>query len=123
MASRKTSPLSPKAGQRGQQLQTPGGAATGEQYCGLTSPTGLTQCGPAPAKVAGAGPWAHPVPPHSGLVRGQTEESMEEVHPRRCAPYLTHKEEDCRHDCCKEPEFGSIPAEVGQCQHGCGARG
>ncbi|XP_074738711.1 NADPH oxidase 1 isoform X1 [Strix uralensis] len=47
----------------------------------------------------------------AGLVRGQTEESMEEVHPRRCAQYLTQKEEDCSHDCCKHPEFGSIPAE------------
>ncbi|XP_042663308.1 NADPH oxidase 1 isoform X2 [Tyto alba] len=45
------------------------------------------------------------------LVRGQTEESMEEVHPHRCAPYLPQKDEDCSHDCCKEPEFGSIPAE------------
>uniref|UniRef100_A0A8D0ERZ7 NADPH oxidase 1 n=1 Tax=Strix occidentalis caurina TaxID=311401 RepID=A0A8D0ERZ7_STROC len=49
----------------------------------------------------------------AGLVRGQTEESMEEVHPRRCAQYLTQKEEDCSHDCCKHPEFGSIPAEPG----------
>ncbi|XP_054244594.1 NADPH oxidase 1 isoform X3 [Indicator indicator] len=47
----------------------------------------------------------------AGLVRGQTEESMEEVHPHRCARYLTQKEDDCWHDCCKDPEFGSIPAE------------
>ncbi|XP_025938508.1 NADPH oxidase 1, partial [Apteryx rowi] len=45
----------------------------------------------------------------AGLVRGQTEESMEEAHPRHCAQYLTDK--DCRHRCCKETEFGSIPAE------------
>ncbi|XP_064933553.1 NADPH oxidase 1 isoform X1 [Columba livia] len=50
----------------------------------------------------------------AGLVRGQTDESMEEVHPHRCARYLTQKEENCWHNCCKEPEFGSIPAEVGQ---------
>uniref|UniRef100_A0A8C8A7Q0 NADPH oxidase 1 n=1 Tax=Otus sunia TaxID=257818 RepID=A0A8C8A7Q0_9STRI len=49
----------------------------------------------------------------AGLVRGQTEESMEEVHPHRCAQYLTQKEEDCSHNCCKHPEFGSIPAEPG----------
>ncbi|XP_049683544.1 NADPH oxidase 1 isoform X2 [Accipiter gentilis] len=47
----------------------------------------------------------------AGLVRGQTEESMEEVHPHRCAQYLTRKDEDCSHNCCKDPEFGSIPAE------------
>uniref|UniRef100_A0A663MLX8 NADPH oxidase 1 n=1 Tax=Athene cunicularia TaxID=194338 RepID=A0A663MLX8_ATHCN len=54
----------------------------------------------------------------AGLVRGQTEESMEKVHPHRCAQYLTQKEEDCSHDCCKHPEFGSIPAEVGQRRDG-----
>ncbi|XP_071669675.1 NADPH oxidase 1 isoform X2 [Patagioenas fasciata] len=47
----------------------------------------------------------------AGLVRGQTDESVEEVHPHRCARYLTQKEENCWHNCCKEPEFGSIPAE------------
>ncbi|NXI38156.1 NOX1 oxidase, partial [Galbula dea] len=48
----------------------------------------------------------------AGLVRGQTEKSMEEVHPHRCARYLTQKkDEGCWHDCCKDPEFGSIPAE------------
>lgn len=82
-------------------------------FPGLASPTGLTQHGSAPAGGTGAGPWAHPSPPRSGLVRGQTEESMEEVHPHRCAQYLTRKDEDCSHNCCKDPEFGSIPAEVG----------
>ncbi|XP_066861282.1 NADPH oxidase 1 isoform X1 [Anser cygnoides] len=47
----------------------------------------------------------------AGLVRGQTEASMEEVHPRRCAEYLVHNHKDCRHECCKNPEFSSIPAE------------
>ncbi|XP_040428855.1 NADPH oxidase 1 isoform X2 [Cygnus olor] len=47
----------------------------------------------------------------AGLVRGQTEDSMEEVHPRRCAEYLVHNHEECRHECCKNPEFSSIPAE------------
>ncbi|NWZ19645.1 NOX1 oxidase, partial [Asarcornis scutulata] len=47
----------------------------------------------------------------AGLVRGQTEDSMEEVHPRRCAEYLVQKHEECRHVCCKNPEFSSIPAE------------
>ncbi|XP_008945240.1 PREDICTED: NADPH oxidase 1-like, partial [Merops nubicus] len=42
---------------------------------------------------------------------GQTEDSMEEVPPRRCARYLTQQDGDCWHDCCKDPEFGSIPAE------------
>uniref|UniRef100_A0A669PHJ5 NADPH oxidase 1 n=1 Tax=Phasianus colchicus TaxID=9054 RepID=A0A669PHJ5_PHACC len=49
----------------------------------------------------------------AGLVRGQTEESMKEVHPQRCAEFLVHKPKECRQECCKEPEFGSIPAEVG----------
>lgn len=53
------------------------------------------------------------LPPCSGLVRGQTEESMKEVHPQSCAEFLVNKSKDCRHKCCKEPEFGSIPAEVG----------
>lgn len=53
------------------------------------------------------------LPPCSGLVRGQTEESMKEVHPQRCAEFLVHKPKECRQECCKEPEFGSIPAEVG----------
>lgn len=53
------------------------------------------------------------LPPCSGLVRGQTEESMKEVHPQRCAEFLVHKPNECRQECCKEPEFGSIPAEVG----------
>ncbi|XP_061862452.1 NADPH oxidase 1 isoform X1 [Colius striatus] len=47
----------------------------------------------------------------AGLVRGQTEESIEEVPPQRCVSYVTYKDEDCRHECCKDPEFGSIPAE------------
>ncbi|XP_033919621.1 NADPH oxidase 1 isoform X2 [Melopsittacus undulatus] len=47
----------------------------------------------------------------AGLVRGQTEESIKEVHPHHCAEYLTHKDENCNHACCKNPEFGSIPAE------------
>ncbi|XP_057252643.1 NADPH oxidase 1 isoform X1 [Pezoporus wallicus] len=47
----------------------------------------------------------------AGLVRGQTEESIKEVHPHHCAQYLTHKDKHCNHDCCKDPEFGSIPAE------------
>ncbi|XP_019473699.1 NADPH oxidase 1 isoform X1 [Meleagris gallopavo] len=47
----------------------------------------------------------------AGLVRGQTEESMKEVHPQRCAEFLVHKPKECRQECCKEPEFGSIPAE------------
>ncbi|XP_074962824.1 NADPH oxidase 1 isoform X3 [Phalacrocorax aristotelis] len=47
----------------------------------------------------------------AGLVRGQTEESMKEVPPHHCADYLTDKDKDCSHDCCKDPEFGSIPAE------------
>ncbi|XP_035180835.1 NADPH oxidase 1 isoform X2 [Oxyura jamaicensis] len=46
-----------------------------------------------------------------GLVRGQTEDSMEEVHPQRCAEYLVHNHKECRHECCKNPEFSSIPAE------------
>lgn len=62
---------------------------------------------------AEAGPWAHPSPPCSGLVRGQTEQSMAEVHPYRCADYLTKRNQNCTHSCCKDPEFGSIPAEVG----------
>nr|FAA00332.1 TPA: predicted NADPH oxidase-1 [Gallus gallus] len=49
----------------------------------------------------------------AGLVRGQTEESMKEVHPQSCAEFLVNKSKECRHQCCKEPEFGSIPAEVG----------
>ncbi|XP_065585545.1 NADPH oxidase 1 isoform X1 [Cyrtonyx montezumae] len=47
----------------------------------------------------------------AGLVRGQTEESMKEVHPQRCAEFLVHKPKECREGCCKDPEFGSIPAE------------
>ncbi|XP_021261995.1 NADPH oxidase 1 isoform X2 [Numida meleagris] len=47
----------------------------------------------------------------AGLVRGQTEESMEEVHPQRCAEFLVQKPKECKEECCKEPEFGSIPAE------------
>ncbi|XP_040554762.1 NADPH oxidase 1 isoform X1 [Gallus gallus] len=47
----------------------------------------------------------------AGLVRGQTEESMKEVHPQSCAEFLVNKSKECRHKCCKEPEFGSIPAE------------
>uniref|UniRef100_A0A8C0ENX6 NADPH oxidase 1 n=1 Tax=Bubo bubo TaxID=30461 RepID=A0A8C0ENX6_BUBBB len=54
------------------------------------------------------------------VIHGRTEGYMEEVHPRRCAQYLMQKEEDCSHDCCKHPEFGSIPAEVGQQRDGCG---
>uniref|UniRef100_A0A8C3NRP0 FAD-binding FR-type domain-containing protein n=1 Tax=Cyanoderma ruficeps TaxID=181631 RepID=A0A8C3NRP0_9PASS len=50
----------------------------------------------------------------AGLVRGQTEQSMAEVHPYRCAEYLTQRDQNCTHGCCKDPEFGSIPAEVGQ---------
>ncbi|XP_030305068.1 NADPH oxidase 1 isoform X2 [Calypte anna] len=46
-----------------------------------------------------------------GLVRGQTEKSMAEVHPHRCALNLTQRDQNCSHDCCKDPEFGSIPAE------------
>uniref|UniRef100_U3IFZ3 FAD-binding FR-type domain-containing protein n=1 Tax=Anas platyrhynchos platyrhynchos TaxID=8840 RepID=U3IFZ3_ANAPP len=59
----------------------------------------------------------------AGLVRGQTEDSMEEVHPRHCAEYLVEKHEECRHVCCKNPEFSSIPAEVGQRWDGVGAVG
>uniref|UniRef100_A0A8B9V3Y7 NADPH oxidase 1 n=1 Tax=Anas zonorhyncha TaxID=75864 RepID=A0A8B9V3Y7_9AVES len=59
----------------------------------------------------------------AGLVRGQTEDSMEEVHPRHCAEYLVEKHEECRHVCCKNPEFSSIPAEVGQQRDGVGAVG
>uniref|UniRef100_A0A8D2PST5 NADPH oxidase 1 n=1 Tax=Zosterops lateralis melanops TaxID=1220523 RepID=A0A8D2PST5_ZOSLA len=47
----------------------------------------------------------------AGLVRGQTEQSMAEVHPYQCAEYLTKRDQNCTHDCCKDPEFGSIPAE------------
>ncbi|XP_059715529.1 NADPH oxidase 1 isoform X2 [Haemorhous mexicanus] len=47
----------------------------------------------------------------AGLVRGQTEQSMAEVHPYHCAEYLTQREQNCTHRCCKDPEFGSIPAE------------
>lgn len=47
---------------------------------------------------------------------------MEEVHPHRCAQYLTKQDENCSHDCCKAPEFGSIPAEVGQQRDSCGGR-
>uniref|UniRef100_A0A8C2U082 NADPH oxidase 1 n=1 Tax=Coturnix japonica TaxID=93934 RepID=A0A8C2U082_COTJA len=47
----------------------------------------------------------------AGLVRGQTEESMKEVHPDHCATFLLQKPKECRQKCCKEPEFGSIPAE------------
>ncbi|XP_009995469.1 PREDICTED: NADPH oxidase 1 isoform X3 [Chaetura pelagica] len=47
----------------------------------------------------------------AGLVRGQTEQSLEEVHPYRCALNLTDRAENCSYDCCKDPEFGSIPAE------------
>uniref|UniRef100_A0A8B9C2P0 NADPH oxidase 1 n=1 Tax=Anser brachyrhynchus TaxID=132585 RepID=A0A8B9C2P0_9AVES len=59
----------------------------------------------------------------AGLVRGQTEASMEEVHPRRCAEYLVHNHKECRHECCKNPEFSSIPAEVGRQWGGTGAVG
>ncbi|NXC90001.1 NOX1 oxidase, partial [Cercotrichas coryphoeus] len=47
----------------------------------------------------------------AGLVRGQTEQSMAEVHPYHCAEYLTQRDQNCTHSCCKDPEFGSIPAE------------
>ncbi|XP_054372317.1 NADPH oxidase 1 isoform X3 [Molothrus ater] len=47
----------------------------------------------------------------AGLVRGQTEQSMAEVPPYDCAEYLTQREQNCTHSCCKDPEFGSIPAE------------
>ncbi|NXI05446.1 NOX1 oxidase, partial [Pachycephala philippinensis] len=47
----------------------------------------------------------------AGLVRGQTEQSMAEVPPHHCAEYLTQRDQNCTHDCCKDPEFGSIPAE------------
>ncbi|XP_074407493.1 NADPH oxidase 1 isoform X1 [Zonotrichia albicollis] len=47
----------------------------------------------------------------AGLVRGQTEQSMAEVPPYDCAEYLTQREHNCTHSCCKDPEFGSIPAE------------
>uniref|UniRef100_A0A672VDL9 NADPH oxidase 1 n=1 Tax=Strigops habroptila TaxID=2489341 RepID=A0A672VDL9_STRHB len=59
----------------------------------------------------------------AGLVRGQTEESLKEVHPHQCAQYLTQKDKDrhCSHSCCKDPEFGSIPAEVGWTGAGLGA--
>lgn len=90
--------------------------AVGSPFLGLASPT---QHSSALAGVAGAGPPAHPSPSHRGLVRGQTYESMEEVHPHRCARYLTQKKDDCWHNCCKEPEFGSIPAEVGRQCDGC----
>ncbi|XP_037978925.1 NADPH oxidase 1 isoform X1 [Motacilla alba alba] len=56
----------------------------------------------------------------AGLVRGQTEQSMAEVHPYHCAEYLTQREQNCTHSCCKDPEFGSIPAEVGQWWDGSG---
>lgn len=85
--------------------------------CELPFPGGLAQL--ASHRVAQAwlgaeaGPWAHPSPPCSGLVRGQTEQSMAEVHPYRCAEYLTKRDQNCTHSCCKDPEFGSIPAEVG----------
>ncbi|KAI1234927.1 hypothetical protein IHE44_0003314, partial [Lamprotornis superbus] len=48
----------------------------------------------------------------AGLVRGQTEQSMAEVHPYHCAQYITQRNpQNCTHKCCKDPEFGSIPAE------------
>ncbi|NXC56991.1 NOX1 oxidase, partial [Aleadryas rufinucha] len=47
----------------------------------------------------------------AGLVRGQTEQSMAEVPPHHCAEYLTQWDQNCTHVCCKDPEFGSIPAE------------
>ncbi|RMC22019.1 hypothetical protein DUI87_02890 [Hirundo rustica rustica] len=47
----------------------------------------------------------------AGLVCGQTEQSMAEVHPYHCAEYLTQCDQNCTHNCCKDPEFGSIPAE------------
>ncbi|XP_027501154.1 NADPH oxidase 1 isoform X2 [Corapipo altera] len=46
-----------------------------------------------------------------GLVRGQTEQSMAEVDPHRCAQYLMQRDQNCTHHCCKDPAFGSIPAE------------
>ncbi|NWX89298.1 NOX1 oxidase, partial [Nothoprocta pentlandii] len=45
----------------------------------------------------------------AGLVRGQTPQSMREAPPRLCAPCMLDR--DCGYCCCKEPEFGSIPAE------------
>ena len=76
----------------------------------------------SPVQGAGPGPQAHPSLPCSGLVRGQTEESMEEVHPHRCARCLTYEAENCSHSCWKDPEFGSIPTEVRQQQDGCAGR-
>lgn len=93
------------------QPQLGSSGAVGSPLLRLASPT---QHSSALAGEAGTEPPAHPSPSHRGLVRGQTEESMEEVHPHRCARYLTKKEENCWHGCCKDPEFGSIPAEVGQ---------
>uniref|UniRef100_A0A8C7EBR4 NADPH oxidase 1 n=1 Tax=Nothoprocta perdicaria TaxID=30464 RepID=A0A8C7EBR4_NOTPE len=52
----------------------------------------------------------------AGLVRGQTPQSMREAPPRLCAPCLLDR--DCGYCCCKEPEFGSIPAEVGGLRSG-----
>lgn len=91
---------------------------------GLQASASLRPAGPMqPMTGVGEGPCAHPLPPCSGLVRGQTEDSMEEVHPRHCAEYLVEKHEECRHVCCKNPEFSSIPAEVGQWRDGIGAVG
>ncbi|TRZ04763.1 hypothetical protein HGM15179_022344, partial [Zosterops borbonicus] len=36
---------------------------------------------------------------------------MAEVHPHHCTKYLTQRDQNCTHNCCKDLEFGRIPAK------------
>ncbi|XP_015283514.1 PREDICTED: NADPH oxidase 1 isoform X3 [Gekko japonicus] len=47
----------------------------------------------------------------AGAVRGQTADSLKEHNPKECAPYYTEWDKESSPHNCKEPEFGSIPAE------------
>lgn len=46
----------------------------------------------------------------SGIVRGQTEESMGENHPHMCAEFFEKWDDPASH--CKPPQFEGLPAEV-----------
>uniref|UniRef100_A0A674JM26 NADPH oxidase 1 n=1 Tax=Terrapene triunguis TaxID=2587831 RepID=A0A674JM26_9SAUR len=49
----------------------------------------------------------------AGLVRGQTAESLNKHNPEHCAQDPTHWGKNNTLSHCEEPEFGSIPAELG----------
>uniref|UniRef100_A0ACB8FXE3 NADPH oxidase 1 n=1 Tax=Sphaerodactylus townsendi TaxID=933632 RepID=A0ACB8FXE3_9SAUR len=47
----------------------------------------------------------------AGVVRGQTPDNMKEHNPKNCASYYMAWDQEDSHPDCKQPEFGSIPAE------------